>query len=289
MSIPPTEPLTHAPPEDAGRTPEESDLPPWPPWTAPAGVALGLTVLLFVDIFAGAFARKGSTSLTPAATLIVSILVDLGFVGVAVYLAAIHGGARPAYFGFRRVSPRLAVGSLITAAIGYGAVNVLYSQIVGIHGNEKLPKEFGVTNSTAALVGAAVFVCVIAPIAEELFFRGFIFGALRRWRIQVAGHDVGTWVAAVITAMLFGLAHGASAPGRYLVPLGFLGFVLCMLRWRTRSLYPGMALHSINNSLALGVGQEHWSALAIFGLAAGSLLLIGTVTGPLAARRPAPA
>jgi membrane protease YdiL (CAAX protease family) len=168
-------------------------------------------------------------------------------------------------------------------------VNILYSQIVGIHGNEKLPKEFGVTHSTAALVGAAIFVCVIAPIAEEVFFRGFIFGALRRMRIDVGGHDVGTWVAAVITAILFGLAHGASAPGRYLVPLGFLGFVLCLLRWRTRSLYPGMALHSINNSLALGVGQEHWSALPIVGLAVGSLLLIGAVTGPLAARDPAPA
>jgi membrane protease YdiL (CAAX protease family) len=246
-------------------------------------------VLLFVDIFAGAFARKGSTSLTPAATLIVSVLVDVGFVGVAVYLAALHGGARPSYFGFRRVSPALAVGALVTAGIGYGAVNILYSQIVGIHGNEKLPKEFGVTNSTAALVGAAVFVCVIAPIAEEVFFRGFIFGALRRWRVEFAGRDMSTWVAAVITAILFALAHGASAPGRYLVPLGFLGFVLCMLRWRTRSLYPGMALHSINNSLALGVGQEHWSALPILGLALGSLLLIGAATGPLAARRPAPA
>jgi uncharacterized protein len=281
--------LTPAPPEDVEPSREDLDLPPWPPWVAPAGVALGLGVLVFVDIFAGAFARKGSTSLTPAATLIVSILVDLGFVGVAVYLAALHGGARPAYFGFRRVSPALALGALITAGIGYGAVNILYSQIVGIHGNEKLPKEFGVTNSTAALVGAAIFVCVIAPIAEEFFFRGFIFGALRRMRIEIAGRDLGTWVAALITAILFGLAHGASAPGRYLVPLGFLGFVLCLLRWRTRSLYPGMALHSINNSLALGVGQEHWSSLPILGLALGSLLLIGAATGPLAAREPAPA
>ena len=52
--------------------------------------------------------------------------------------------------------------------------------------------------------------------------------------------------------LLFGLAHFDSAQPEYLVPLGFLGFVLCIVRWRTGSLYPCMALHSINNCIALG-------------------------------------
>ena len=62
----------------------------------------------------------------------------------------------------------------------------------------------------------------------------------------------------MIVGILFGLAHTGSANPEYLVPLGFLGFVLCLVRWRTRSIYPGMALHSANNSLALAV-QLHWS------------------------------
>ena len=100
-----------------------------------------------------------------------------------------------------------------------------------------------------------MFVCVIAPIAEEFFFRGFVFGALRRMHVVIAGRNIGVWIAAVITGILFGLAHTGSASPQYLVPLGFLGFVLCLVRWRTGSLYPCMALHSINNSLALGVNQ----------------------------------
>jgi hypothetical protein len=48
-----------------------------------------------------------------------------------------------------------------------------------------------------------------------------------------------------------------------------------------------MALHSANNALALGVNQEHWSAGAIVALAVGSLLVIGTLTGPLARFRAA--
>jgi membrane protease YdiL (CAAX protease family) len=154
---------------------------------------------------------------------------------------------------------------------------------------DKLPKELGVSNHTAALVGATVFVCVIAPVAEEFFFRGFIFGALRRWRIELAGRNIGTWVAAIITGIIFGAFHTASAPAEYLVPLGFLGFVLCLLRWWTRSLYPGMALHSVNNSLALGVGQEHWAAGPIVGLVVAALLVIALTTGPLALREPTPA
>jgi uncharacterized protein len=54
------------------------------------------------------------------------------------------------------------------------------------------------------------------------------------------------------------------------------------VRWRTGSLYPCMALHSFNNSLALGVNQLNWSAGAIVALIVGSLLVIAAITLPLA-------
>jgi membrane protease YdiL (CAAX protease family) len=128
-----------------------------------------------------------------------------------------------------------------------------------------------------------LFVCVIAPIAEEFFFRGFLFGVLRRMRVRFAGRELGTWVAAVITGIVFGLAHTGSASSQYLLPLGFLGFVLCLVRWKTGSLYPCMALHSINNSLALGLNQLGWTgAFELGGLIIGSLLVIAALTGPLA-------
>jgi membrane protease YdiL (CAAX protease family) len=187
------------------------------------------------------------------------------------------------------VSLRLAVGAFAAAGVTYYVVTAIYAALTRLHGTEKLPSELGVGKSTAALVGAAVFVCVIAPIAEETFFRGFFFGALRRWRITLAGRDVGTLLAAVVTAIVFALAHVGSAPAQYLVPLGFLGFMLCLVRWRTRSLYPCIALHSVNNSLALGINELHWQAGDVFALMAASLLVIAAVTGPLSVRRPAPA
>ena len=50
------------------------------------------------------------------------------------------------------------------------------------------------------------------------------------------------------------------------------GFVLCLLRVRTGSLYPGIVLHSANNSLAFGISQ-HWSS-QIAVLFAGALVAI---------------
>jgi membrane protease YdiL (CAAX protease family) len=279
------------PPEPPPAPPERlPDEPPWQPWTAPAAVGVGFGLGLVVSVIVAIVAQAGGSSLShpsPAVSLIGDFLFDAAFVAAAIYFAALRNRVSPADFGFRPVRWRLAVVSVLAAGVSYYLLTALYASLLHLHGNEKLPKELGVGKSTAALVAAAVFVCVVAPVAEELFFRGFIFGALRRMRILIGGREMGTWVAAFITAILFGLAHTGSASPKYLIPLGFLGFVLCLLRWRTRSLYPCMALHSVNNSLALGISQLHWNAAEILLLVFGSLLVIGALTGPFATRSPA--
>jgi membrane protease YdiL (CAAX protease family) len=278
----PPEPARH--PVPAAATGDEAK---WPIWTAPAAIAMGFAVGVFASLIVGAIASVNGSSLahpTPAVALISDVLFDLGFVAAAIFFSRVRGRPSPADFGFRRIRLRTGVIAVIVAGISYYLVTAVYASVLNLHGNDKLPKELGVSNSTAALVGATVFVCVIAPIAEEFFFRGFVFGALRQMRIVIAGRDIGTWVAAIVTGILFGLAHTGSASAQYLVPLGFLGFVLCLVRWRTGSLYPCMALHSINNSLALGIGQLHWNAAEIIALMLGSLLVIGSLTLPLSGR-----
>jgi membrane protease YdiL (CAAX protease family) len=275
------------PPEDRDGV---ADVPPWPAWTAPAAIAGGFVLGLVMSLIVGIGAKAGGSSLSnpsPAVSLLADLAFDASFVAAALYFARLAVGVRASDFGFRAVRWSTAAGGVVAAAIGYYVISAIYASVLNLHGNEKLPKELGVGKSTAALVGATIFVCVVAPIAEEFFFRGFIFGALRRMRIEFAGYQLGTWVAAIITGILFGLAHTGSASSRYLIPLGFLGFVLCLLRWRTRSLYPCMALHSLNNSLALAYGQLHWTAAEIAALMIGSLLVIAALTGPLANRAPA--
>jgi hypothetical protein len=252
------------------------------------GLVLGSLGTIIVDVVASA----GGSSVSdppPAANIIADIVFDLCFVAAALWLANWRSRARPVDFGFRRIRLATGVAAFVIAAIAYYGVTALYSALVHLHGTDKLPSELGATHSTAALIAASVFVCAIAPMAEEFFFRGFIFGGLRNIPLRIGSFDGAPWVAAVLTGILFGLAHTGSASSQYLIPLGFLGFVLCLVRWRTGSLYPCMALHSANNALALGVNQLSWSAPAILGLILASWLVIAAVAGPLAPRSPRPA
>ena len=144
--------------------------------------------------------------------------------------------------------------------------------------DDTLPRSLGVDRSDIALISVAVLVCVVAPICEEFFFRGYFFTALRSWK--------GIWPAAVITGLVFGAIHAGSADPAFLVPLAFFGFMLCMLYVRTGSLYPGVAVHALNNCTAFGVSQ-HWNfgeiALTVvcaYALIAAIFLLIRALSPP---------
>ena len=137
---------------------------------------------------------------------------------------------------------------------------------------DRLPTSLGVNGSTAALVAICVLVTVIAPLAEETFFRGYFFGALRNWR--------GPWPAALLTGAVFGAIHVGSAPVVFLLPLAIFGVALCILRWQTGSLLPCISLHAINNALAFGV-TEHWTAGQILLLAIGAVAVTMLACVPL--------
>jgi len=103
------------------------------------------------------------------------------------------------------------------------------------------------------------------------------------------------WPAAVITGLVFGAIHALSAEPVFLVPLAFFGSMLCLLYVRTGSLYPGVAVHALNNCTAFGVSQ-HWNfgeiALAVacsYALIAAIFLLIRALSPPPPGLAPLPA
>ena len=89
--------------------------------------------------------------------------------------------------------------------------------------------------TTYATLLAAVFV---APVCEELFFRGFVFMGLLR--------GMPLYLAIILSALLFAIAHGDAASFPVLFIIGLL---LALMRWQTKSLWPGIILHCLNNSL----------------------------------------
>jgi len=86
---------------------------------------------------------------------------------------------------------------------------------------------------------AFVTLVVIAPVAEELLFRGYLFGKLRAY--------VPVWLAILLTSALFGAIHMAWNVG---VDVFALSIVLCLLRVWTGRLWPSILLHMIKNAIA---------------------------------------
>ena len=90
-----------------------------------------------------------------------------------------------------------------------------------------------------------VTACLLAPLVEELFFRGYLFSVL--------ASRLGPVAAMFATGTLFGLAHFAVVPPKILPVLALLGVALGWLRHQTGSVVPGIAVHAFVNSLASGI------------------------------------
>jgi membrane protease YdiL (CAAX protease family) len=254
----------------------------WPPWTAPvaliAAIAFAIMGAIVVAIV-GAIFGASIDDPPPAVNIVATVLQDAAFVGAAVMFAARAGRVLPAQFGLVRTRVRLALGWMVAAYVAYIALGQLWAAIVDTSKTDTLPDSLGADESTVALVAVCVIVTVIAPLAEELFFRGYFFGALRNWR--------GPWPAVLITGVVFGGIHAGSADPVFLVPLAIFGAMLCIVRWQTRSLLPCIALHAINNALAFAV-TEDWSAGAGLALVVGTVLVTMSVCAAFLASRGAP-
>lgn len=91
------------------------------------------------------------------------------------------------------------------------------------------------------LLRQITLVVVLAPIAEEILFRGYLFTAIS----LVAP----MWLAQVVTATLFGLVHGLG----HALPIGLLSLLFGYLRQRHRSLLPSMLAHALHNGVTLAL------------------------------------
>jgi uncharacterized protein len=263
--------------------PASSALPKWPPWTAPAALASGLVLAavggLIVDIPALALGVSITASHVPPGLVIADTVVqDVAFVAAAVFFAQLGGRGVSAWqFGLRPTPFWRAARLVGVALLAFLLFSVIWGAVFH-SGKEKLLEQLGTSESALLLVLSAGLTCVVAPICEELLFRGYIFTALRNWR--------GTWPAAIITGIVFGGIHVGSAPAIDLVPLAGLGFALCLLYRYTGSLYPCIAAHSLNNSVAFG-SLEGWgwqipilivAALALIALLALAMMRLGVIS-----------
>jgi uncharacterized protein len=256
------------PPPPAGR----DALPRWPLWAPFAAMlvtliaaVVGVGVIALIAEIGGA----DTSDDLPGVTIGGTYVQDLALIGSALLLARLlDPPATPGKFGLRLTAWMPAAGWTLVAWFGFFAFATAWSIALDIDEQDDLPEELGVDESTLALIAASLLVCVLAPVAEELFFRGFCFTALRR--------AVGMLPAAALTGIIFGAIHLGGTDIEFIVPLMVFGFFLCLLYVWTDSLLPCIVLHALNNALALGVSQDWggWTVAAMAAAAALSLLVV---------------
>lgn len=218
-------------------------------------LALGsLVVVLVINTiltspFAGTFRRQGLTS---ESFLLAAFATQFPLLLVPYLRVVLPGAVRLSGLGFRRLPlERLlgfGLGGALAALAISAAIGVVLDQL-GIHQNQM--QEFSFVHEAGLPVFLLVLVdgSVLAPFAEETFFRGFLFGLYRQRRPRLEAYAV--------SGLLFALLHTQPQSmdlvenAGLLVAIFALGTLLAWIYERTGSLYPGMIAHGLNNGIAL--------------------------------------
>jgi membrane protease YdiL (CAAX protease family) len=168
------------------------------------------------------------------------------------WVAAIHRRG-PKVFAIRPPSPARDVGwgALIgvLARIASFPIAIVVFQIVDRLVGQEIPEveqlQGGLTGP--ALVLAAVTVLIGAPVAEELFFRGFLFRAFRSRR----SFAFATTVSAILFALVHWQPEGLAASLPLMVAVGAASVGFCWVYERRGSLLSAMIAHAVFNSIAV--------------------------------------
>ena len=103
-------------------------------------------------------------------------------------------------------------------------------------------QELLTNNDPVKIFTMFILACVVAPIWEEIFFRGMLFPALSK----VTGNKL---YGALISSFMFAAIHPQGPAGWF--TLMSIALMLCALSNQTKSLVPGIILHALNNGGAL--------------------------------------
>lgn len=225
------------------------------PWARaavmPVAAVVGLAVLLPLVVITTGLPRHGDV--TAAYSLVGECLLGVVIVLAGRPVARSNHGWQPA---FGLTPPTRADTSPIVAwsGIQFGvrfALGVILSIAVPWLRHHHPSNLTGIDSLGAA--GLAMFLVagvVVAPVVEELIFRGAMLRALMR--------RISFWPAAGISSLTFGLLHAPTASSwqgaLVLVLMTYVfGIVQCLLVRQTGRLTPAIGVHAITNLIAIGL------------------------------------
>ena len=208
---------------------------PWGLRDVGLGASIGVGPLIAFDLLRP-FHLSPSAGLGAGALVFTAILVqDSWITGWAWGFSLRRYGLRRGDWGFRR--PGLAILWLVPLAL---VICVVAEFVLApfAHGRSRSIADF-FPHTTAGGLLLLLLSCVVAPVMEEIFCRGFLFRGLLK--------GCGPWWAAIVSAAAFAALHWNLSS---FVPIFVAGLCLAWLYYRTNSLWTSIALHASINGVA---------------------------------------
>jgi len=224
------------------RWPKDSFTSPWT-WVLAVFVA-GIFVFAF---FLGL--KTSSVPLPGVSPLIIDIaIVAQGVIEGLLVLGVLLAVPRLSKFslyelGFRRpTAPNIALalgGSIVMVIVANGGASLIDYLVHSTH-EQDVVEIFKSLHDPASIGLFIAFAIAFAPFAVESLFRVFFFNLGLRYG--------GFWAGAILSGVLFGIAHGDLIAA---LPLALGGIVLCFVYYRTRNAFASMISHGIFNGLSI--------------------------------------
>ena len=205
--------------------------------TAGAGVlALNLLLLAASAASVGTLAKNGIFL-----TFFVAIQ-DSIIVGAAALFSLVRYRVGLDRLGLRAFNLPVGCGLSVALLVASYAVRICYGLAAARLGYQPSLQDILSRLDTQGIgfVLTLIAAAVIAPIAEETFFRGFVYGGLRG--------RIGPLGAMLVSTLFFTALHFSLDQ---FIPIFALGLALAWLYEKTGSLYPGIFLHASNNAISL--------------------------------------
>ena len=227
------------------RDPElpEAARPQWPAWYAPAALfgSLGAILVAGFPLLPVIFTFGISEAVAGIALLALLLVQDGLLVLAAVLFASIKRAPRPWHFGIRATRLWPTVGWVLLAFAVMLGLEFAYIEL--FHVDETNLEDLG-EDSLVAGIAVSLAAIVVAPVAEEIFFRAFFYRALRtRFRV---------WSAALIDGLNFGALHFEGVDTAIILPvIAMFGVGQCLVYERTGSLFAVIAIHAAFNTVAM--------------------------------------
>jgi uncharacterized protein len=248
----------------------EAARPAWPAWNAPVALLSSFVLILAsaVPLLPAVLLLGFSETVAALALLVLLLVQDGALVAAAVVFAYLRLAPRPWHFGIRasRLWPTLG-----WAVLGFAVMlgfELGYIELLGV--DETNLDDLG-EGSVAAAFLVALAVIVVAPVAEEFFFRGFFYRALRT--------RMGVWAAALIDGLVFGALHFQGVGTAVILPvIAVFGVGQCLVYERTGSLFAVIAIHAAFNTVAM-LAIEPLPAIVVGSLVLAACLAVPRVVG----------